>query len=592
RTTRRWPHLTALCARGRVVCASATPVDADPRALNTLLSLFLGARAAALTASDRARVIVRTRDTVRGAPRVITPEPLALPRGPRVVGAITGIARRAEPPTSRALLRAGLLLAASAGLATLDARLRRLVQRAAATSDDAIVDEESVQQGFALGASTASVTIDDVAVVRVRALRAQIAPAIAADRAARAHALLVCVARHTPAPVVAFAQHEATIRAYAAALRGSPGVVRLSGRGGRIASGAIARDEVIAALSHGGVRDAHPRMQIRLVLATDVLSEGIDLTGAAAVVHLDTPWTAGRRAQRTGRLARPGNPHATVYEYTLAIDGTVGHALAFATRQARTHAHARAATAPSRGATAVRQLLRSWRRSDAPAVRPIGAVVARGTEPTHLLVVQQGEERRIVRVTDRAISEAPHHVLGALRALTGEAIALDHDAARRALRTYRDAAGTTSAIGAMTRPLGVARRRWVRILDRALATATSTTRRREQARAGLVRAALLRPTRATDDIVAPAALPASASLTQVLGHLDPILTSDATDDDVHRDAPPARLRALLQLVPQGVLAHRAARGDGGDRHPRRACDPQALQAEGEVGDRGDAERSA
>jgi superfamily II DNA/RNA helicase len=55
----------------------------------------------------------------------------------------------------------------------------------------------------------------------------------------------------------------------------------------------------------------------RLLITTDVLSEGLSLAGVATVVHLDLPWTAARIDQRVGRAARIGAPVISVRPVSL-----------------------------------------------------------------------------------------------------------------------------------------------------------------------------------------------------------------------------------------------------------------------------------
>ena len=45
---------------------------------------------------------------------------------------------------------------------------------------------------------------------------------------------------------------------------------------------------------------------VDLLIATDLLSEGLNLQDASVVVHLDLPWTAARLTQRIGRVWRVG----------------------------------------------------------------------------------------------------------------------------------------------------------------------------------------------------------------------------------------------------------------------------------------------
>ena len=48
------------------------------------------------------------------------------------------------------------------------------------------------------------------------------------------------------------------------------------------------------------------------LVSTDVAAEGLDLQGAARVVHYDLPWTPMRLDQRRGRVVRAGSPHGEV----------------------------------------------------------------------------------------------------------------------------------------------------------------------------------------------------------------------------------------------------------------------------------------
>lgn len=54
-----------------------------------------------------------------------------------------------------------------------------------------------------------------------------------------------------------------------------------------------------------------------VLIATDVVGEGLDLQGARHLVHYDRPWNPMVLAQREGRLLRLGSPHQTVRITTL-----------------------------------------------------------------------------------------------------------------------------------------------------------------------------------------------------------------------------------------------------------------------------------
>jgi hypothetical protein len=76
----------------------------------------------------------------------------------------------------------------------------------------------------------------------------------------------------------------------------------------RIASGKVTRDELLARFAPRaqGVRAPAAHERVTLLLATDLLSEGVNLQDASVVVHLDLPWNPARLAQRLGRIRRPG----------------------------------------------------------------------------------------------------------------------------------------------------------------------------------------------------------------------------------------------------------------------------------------------
>ena len=67
-----------------------------------------------------------------------------------------------------------------------------------------------------------------------------------------------------------------------------------------------------------GAREPPAAERIDLLIATDLLSEGVNLHDASVVVHLDLPWTSARLAQRVGRSRRLGARHATTSVYAFA----------------------------------------------------------------------------------------------------------------------------------------------------------------------------------------------------------------------------------------------------------------------------------
>jgi superfamily II DNA/RNA helicase len=90
-------------------------------------------------------------------------------------------------------------------------------------------------------------------------------------------------------------------------------VVAITGERVSAAHGKWSRAELLHALGPraGPLRDDDPRA-IRILLATDLLAEGVELQGVRILVHADRTWTPARHEQREGRIARIGAAGAEV----------------------------------------------------------------------------------------------------------------------------------------------------------------------------------------------------------------------------------------------------------------------------------------
>ena len=67
-----------------------------------------------------------------------------------------------------------------------------------------------------------------------------------------------------------------------------------------------------------GARPRPDRERVDVLIATDVLSEGVNLQDARHVVSYDLPWNPVRLLQRIGRIDRLGSPHDRVFPYLIA----------------------------------------------------------------------------------------------------------------------------------------------------------------------------------------------------------------------------------------------------------------------------------
>ena len=94
-------------------------------------------------------------------------------------------------------------------------------------------------------------------------------------------------------------------------------VAIVGGGRARIASGRTDVDTVLRLFAPKARCAAEPSEITRIdtLVATDLVSEGLDLQDADAIVHYDLPWTPLRLAQRLGRIARLGSEHRTAHVF-------------------------------------------------------------------------------------------------------------------------------------------------------------------------------------------------------------------------------------------------------------------------------------
>jgi hypothetical protein len=348
--TRRYRALATLTRGARVLLLTATPIHNRRRDLRALFALFLGASAHTLDDASVGALVVRRRvdEVARPFPSLARVERHPVPRADDVLLALRSLPPPLPPSdggVAQALVALQLTRAwCSSDAALLTAIRRRLVAAAALeqsleagrlpsrrdlASWTADIDG-SVQLAFPeLVAAPAGVPSIARALADVRAhasalraLRAMVRGEHGRDGARFAtlsRVLTACAGRQ----VVVFTHSAETAEAVFAALRARFRLALLSGRGASFASGPVTRREVLAAFaperhaSHAPAHHLDPR-RIDVLIATDVLSEGVDLQRAAVVVHLDLPWTVARMEQRMGRLRRMGSPHAQVEAHLIA----------------------------------------------------------------------------------------------------------------------------------------------------------------------------------------------------------------------------------------------------------------------------------
>jgi superfamily II DNA or RNA helicase len=356
--TRRYRALATLARSAPVLLLTATPIHNAAGDLRALLALFLGSAAAQLEGDAlRAHVVRRGHRDLHSSAQLPTlhrPEWIRMRDDARVLQGILELPPPLPPRDggdAGALLAMGLLrLWASSRAAlgqSLSLRLARAIAMQHSLADghypDARTlarwasDAEVVQLAFPGILGGDKLPADDVTPLRqtleahaagLRRLLALLADSPSPDRE-RARALTAIRTRHPQQRVVAFTQFAATARELYRMLREEAGVCALTARGAQVAGGPISRREALEAFAPKALGVPPPRAaeRITLLIATDLLSEGIDLHDASVVVHLDLPWTVARLEQRVGRARRLGSAHAAVSVYAFAPPASTGDVL-------------------------------------------------------------------------------------------------------------------------------------------------------------------------------------------------------------------------------------------------------------------------
>jgi superfamily II DNA or RNA helicase len=343
--THRYAAAAALCARSRVLLLSATPIQNKRNDLAAQLALYLGRLAWSLLEDALAVHVVRgTATRAPTMPRVAGPYVVALDFDEDCVDQLltlpSPIPARDET-MAVALLTYGLVHQWSSSRAALVTALDRRAARALALESGLEAGRhptrtelaawtwagDAVQLAFPeiVAQQRADDDLPQAELLQaVRAYRQAVESLISRLRATpdpddrRGEALREIRRRHTGERVIAFCHYAETVRALWARLGRDPGVAALTASAARVASGRVSRESVLRQFDPANRHDTRRAERIDLLVATDVLSEGLNLHEASVVVHLDQPWNPARLDQRVGRVRRLGSRHSVVTIYSVA----------------------------------------------------------------------------------------------------------------------------------------------------------------------------------------------------------------------------------------------------------------------------------
>ena len=376
--TNRHRALARLVVGARVLLVTATPVHNRLADLLHLFRLFLRDHALAaigvpslrratlgevdassIAAAAARLVVARSRSRVRSGyaggpvalsfPQRTDADPLRIGPAPDSVveALVAGVRRLTAGGPAAPLLRLMLLRRLASSLPAFRASLARheayldLVERAAADGRrlsprefqrcfprNETLDVQLVLFPLLLGATgAASPAGDRRELARLRALAAD-------TRDLKADALEHLL-DGAPGKTIVFADARATAR-YLLQRFHTRRPAAVFGVAGRFATGEATRREVLRAFAPTaqGASAPAPALETDLLIATDLLSEGLNLQDAERVVHYDVPWSPARLAQRVGRIDRLGSLHAGITTVTFLPPEPLASALALEERLA------------------------------------------------------------------------------------------------------------------------------------------------------------------------------------------------------------------------------------------------------------------
>ncbi|HKP16113.1 MAG TPA: DEAD/DEAH box helicase [Gemmatimonadaceae bacterium] len=616
-TSRRHATLAALTVCVPVLMLSATPLQNRARELAAQLALFLGEIAYALSPDELARRVVRSAGSEElPLPRVAPPRwlPIHADDGEvlRAILALPPPPRAADAGDGGVLLQLSLVRAWASSRAALAAAVRRRQHVLAAIEQchqegrhptrrelSSWNGGDDVQLGFATMLATSPLPSRDhealgLAIERERAGLDALLHTIARVEdpdPMRVAAISSLRHAHEGDAILAFSESASTVRAHWSAMRGEAGVGLLTAREARIASGRVKREELLARFAPRaqGVRWPAAHERVTLLLATDLLSEGVNLQDASVVVHLDLPWNPARLAQRLGRIRRPGGApevasyllsppaHASLLLRSEArlraklarVEATIGRGVdvlpvpgaAFLTSVQATDAGAACVRARSALSAAelrgeIARRLAQWRSTDAsgddPTVRvgqrAIDAAVHAGTSGW-IALLDDGRLVASVVNDDRRVDagEAPDLIVRALELIDGAACHsgdAERESAHRELDDWitRDWARSSSGLVAADSPM---RRRMRRALEDALHTVPRHRRAAMLEHAVSVRRALARSLPLGMERALDALAEARASADWLQAAADLVARAPACAHDSHTGATHCRVLVVF-----------------------------------------------
>ena len=372
-STRRYRNLQRLCAGARVVLLTATPVNNSLADLYFQLRLFcadnafrdlgIGSLKTLLRTGDpspveidkirRAVIIRRTRAEVKGSlrgfgfPEAVLTHPIEY-EPPMAVGDLERRLDELTFPAHAALsgkvfhpdiIRLALLKRADSSGHALARSLRRQAgfyrEFIAAVERGQVLKPRSFRELFVGDDQALQLVLPDLAFdggwffmeydalaasrQELEVLESWLAETNCPDK--KLDRLIGLLAGRRGRKTIVFTEYRDTARYLWLRLRDRFPTGLVDGEGAWLGSAKSSRREVIERFAPAANRVAvHEREACGVLIATDVLAEGMNLQDADGVVSYDLPWNPVRLIQRSGRVDRMGSPHRQVEVFNFIPD--------------------------------------------------------------------------------------------------------------------------------------------------------------------------------------------------------------------------------------------------------------------------------
>lgn len=374
--TKRYRNLSLLSSGADILLMSATPIHNKREDMNALLALFLGEYAYSLEEWETSELLIRRDHTLvplkqqgSSIPKRLPTRWIPAPQNELLFQSILDLPPPLPPRGSEETLHLATLSLVRQWVSS-EGALKLAIQRRIARSTGILdslnvgryptageirawlFSEDAIQLALPtiVTANSAAHTPERIEELKTTVLRYKKAlykvlslfSTDSGNDLQKSYLLRKIRKRHRGERIIAFSQYTGTVTSLFNHLKTDPHVAALTSRGGMIASGTVNRPHILKRFAPRGTTlrtgtspsaahllmssnvakpDAQPDFlpspgeDITFLLATDLLSEGINLQDASVVIHLDLPWTVATLDQRVGRCARLGSPYQEIAIY-------------------------------------------------------------------------------------------------------------------------------------------------------------------------------------------------------------------------------------------------------------------------------------